>query len=241
MKSQLGLILGSGWGKIASILTDRKELSFEKVFDKKTSVPGHEGKVITGRLQGKDIIILSGRFHTYEGYSTYEAARTIRYLHKKGVKKVIVTSASGGLNNDYRVGDLVILKDLITLFAKSPLTGANFQDMSKPFSDALMEKAQKAAKENKIRSQKGIYAYVRGPHFETFSDKKALKILGADVVGMSTVPEVIMANNLGMEVLGLSLVTNLAFVKHNHKEVLAAAKSQEENLYKFFQTLIKAI
>lgn len=241
MKSQLGLILGSGWGKIATILSDRKEISFEKVFKNKTSVPGHEGKVITGKIGQVELTILSGRFHTYEGYSTYEAAKTVRYLHEKGIKKIIITSAAGGLNNKYRVGDLVILNDLITLFAKSPLTGPNFQDMSKPFSTDLVEKAINAAKTNKMRYQKGVYAYVRGPHFETFSDKKALKVLGADVVGMSTVPEVIMANNLGMEVLGLSLVTNLAFVKHNHKEVLAAAKSQEEKLYKFFMTLIKSI
>lgn len=241
MKSPIGLILGSGWGKVTSTLKNKKELSFEKIFNKATSVPGHEGKVITGKINNNEVIILSGRFHTYEGYTPYEAAKTIRFLDKKGVKKVILTSASGGLNPEYRVGDIVILNDLITLFSQSPLTGPNFQDMSKPFSNTLQNIAEKSAKTNKMKFQRGVYAYVRGPHFETFSDKKALRILGADVVGMSTVPETIMANNLGMEVLGLSLVTNLAFVKHNHKDVLAAAKSQEESLYNFMNTLLGSI
>lgn len=241
MKSPVGLILGSGWGKIADNLTERKETSFEKVFKNKTTVPGHLGKIITGQIHGKDVIILSGRLHTYEGYPPYEASKTVRFLHEKGVKKIIITSASGGLNPKYRVGDLVILKDLITLFSRSPLTGPEFQDLSKPFSENLRKEAEKSAKKNRIRVQKGVYVYVRGPHFETFSDKKALRILGADVVGMSTVPEVIMANNLQMEVLGLSLVTNLAFVKHNHKDVLAAAHMMETSLYKFFESLINSI
>jgi purine-nucleoside phosphorylase len=238
MKSPVGLILGSGWGKIVSTLADKKEVTFERVFKQKTTVPGHQGKVVTGKIHNNKVIILS---HTYEGHTPTDAAKTVRFLHKEGVKKVIITSASGGLNPKYRVGDLVILKDLITLFSQSPLQGPNFQDLSRPFSEALQGLAVDSAKKNKIRFQKGVYAYVRGPHFETFSDKKALRILGADVVGMSTVPEVILANNLGMEVLGLSLVTNLAFVKHNHKEVLAAAQSQEEKLYKFINTLISSI
>lgn len=241
MKSSIGLILGSGWGKVASTLKNKKEVTFEKIFKKATSVPGHEGKAITGTTKANKVIILSGRFHTYEGYTPYEAAKTIRYLHKEGVNKVIITSASGGLNPKYQVGDVVILNDLITLFSQSPLNGPNFQDMSKPFSGILQKMAETSARTNKMRFQKGVYAYVRGPHFETFSDKKALRSLGADVVGMSTVPETIMANNLGMEVLGLSLVTNLAFVKHNHKDVLAAAKSQEESLYNFMNTLLESI
>lgn len=241
MKSPIGLILGSGWGKISTILADKREEGFERVFKNKTSVPGHRGEVIKGKLDNRDLIILSGRFHTYEGYTPHEAAKTVRYLHKNGVKKIIITSASGGLNPKYAVGDLVILTDLITLLSQSPLLGPNFQDLSHPFSEELQNMAKKSAKSNKISFKNGVYAYVRGPHFETFADKKALRILGADAVGMSTVPEVITANNLGMDVLGLSLITNLAFVKHNHIQVLAAAQSQEEKLYNFFQTLIKLI
>lgn len=239
MNSPIGFILGSGWGKIITSLHNKKILSFEKIFGNKTTVPGHSGEVFSGTLNGKSVIIISGRFHTYEGYSSYDVTKTIRYLNEQGVKKVIITSAAGGLNPRYRVGDLVVLKDMITLFCKSPLTGPKFQDMSLPFSKDLIKAAETSAKKNKIRIQKGIYAYTPGPHFETFADKKMLFKLGADVVGMSTVPEVIMANYLGMEVLGLSLVTNLAFVKHDHKEVLANAKKQEEKLGNFFYQLIK--
>ena len=147
----------------------------------------------------------------------------------------------GGLNENYKVGDLVVLKDVISLFCPSPLTGPKFLDLSRPFSEDMVRKAQKIAKTQKINYQNGTYVYVRGPHYETFSDKKALKLLGADVVGMSTVPEIIMANYLKMEVLGLSLVTNLAFVKHDHREVIANAKMQEVKLYKFFESFIKSI
>jgi len=239
MNSPIGFILGSGWGKIITSVENKKVLSFEKIFGNKTTVPGHSGEVIIGTLNGRDVIILSGRFHTYEGYSTYDVAKTVRYLNDRGAKKIIITAACGGLNPKYKVGDLVILKDIITMFCKSPLTGPKFQDLSQPFSKELIKAAEITAKANKLRIQKGVYAYTRGPHFETFSDKKMLYKLGADVVGMSTVPEVIMANHLGMEVLGLSLVTNLAFVKHDHKEVLANAKKQEEKLGNFFYKLIK--
>ncbi|KKP66148.1 MAG: Purine nucleoside phosphorylase [Candidatus Roizmanbacteria bacterium GW2011_GWA2_35_19] len=241
MLSTLGFILGSGWGKIISDVNDRKEASFEKIFNKKATVPGHSGKIIEGKIAGRPVIFSSGRFHTYEGYSTHEVTEIVRYLHSRGVKKIVITSAAGGLNENYKVGDLVILKDVISLFCSSPLTGPKFLDLSRPFSEDMVKKAQKIAKDQKINYQNGTYVYVRGPHYETFPDKKALKILGADVVGMSTVPEVIMANYLKMEVLGLSMVTNLAFVKHDHHEVLTNAKKQEEKLYKFFEFFIKSI
>lgn len=241
MNPPVGLILGSGWGGITGELTDKKETSFEKIFKRTTTVPGHSGKIITGKLFQKNLLILSGRFHTYEGYSAAEVSETVKYLHKTGVKKIIITSASGALNPNYRVGDLVILHDLITLFCQSPLVGSKFQNLSQPFSPELSRLAVKSAIKIKIRYQRGIYAYMRGPHFETFADKKALRVLGADVVGMSTVPEAIMANYLNLQVLGLSLVTNLAFVKHDHKQVLAAVKKREQNLKDFFVNLVKMI
>lgn len=241
MKNLLGFILGTGWGQIADSIEVEKEESFESLFKRKPTVPGHSGKAIWGKLNGKEIIILSGRFHTYEGYSAYEATETIRFLHKQDVKKVIITSACGGLNPKYKVGDVVILNDLISLFCQSPLTGPHFQDMSSPFSENLQNTAIKSAIETKLSFQRGVYAYIKGPHFETFSDKMALRYLGADIVGMSTVAETIMANHLGMEVLGLSLVTNLAFVKHSHEDVLDAARNQENLLYNFISHLIEKI
>jgi len=241
MNSAIGLILGSGWSNIIENVKNKKEKSFESVFGTKTTVTGHAGKIIFGSLFDKNIIVLSGRFHTYEGYTAYEASKTVRFLHDQGVKKIIITSASGALNPKYQVGDLVILNDLITLFCQSPLSGSQFQNLSQPFSQKFIESAQKAAVETDISFQKGVYVYMKGPHYETYSDKMALQFLGADVVGMSTVPEVIMANYLGMEILGLSLVTNLAFVKHDHRDVLQAVKNQEKNLEKFFLKLIKIL
>ncbi len=239
MNSPIGFILGSGWSKIADDLTGKKVTPFEQVFKRKTTVPGHKGEIIVGKLSGKTCIILSGRFHTYEGYSSYEATEAVRYLHKLGVKQLIITSAAGGLNPKYQVGDLVVINDIITLFCQSPLTGAHFQNMSSPFLPTLQQKALIAATVTKLNVQRGVYVYYHGPQFETFSDKMAFRFLGADVCGMSTVPETIMANHLGMEVLGLSLVTNLAFIKHDHKVVLEAVKNQEHKLRMFFRELLK--
>lgn len=236
--SSIGFILGSGWGGIIEDIKNKKEKGFEEIFGKKTTVSGHRGKVISGKLSNKDLIIISGRFHTYEGYGSFEATQTIRYLRAKGVKEVVITSASGGLNPKYSVGDLVILQDVISLFCQSPLAGAKFQNLSQPFSPDLIKKAQQAAVLTGISLQKGVYIYMKGPHYETFADKMALRMLGADIVGMSTVPEVIMANYLGIKVLGLSLVTNLAFVKHDHKDVLAAVENQSRKLSSFFRKLI---
>lgn len=241
MNSKIGLILGSGWGGIFEKVKNKKEKSFESVFGKKTTVEGHAGKIISGSLFEKNIIVLSGRFHTYEGYTSGEAVKTVRYLHEQGVKKIIITSASGALNPKYQVGDLVLLNDIISLFCQSPLSGSQFPDLSQPFDNRLSILAQKAAVETEISLQKGVYVYMRGPHFETYADKMALRFLGADVVGMSTVPEVIMANHLGMETLGLSMVTNLAFVKHDHRKVLQAVIDQKAQLKKFFLELIKNI
>ena len=239
MNSPIGFILGSGWGGIIEKIKIRKEEGFKSVFGHKTTVLGHAGKIIYGSLFEKNIILLSGRYHTYEGYTPNEATKTIRYLHEKGVRQIIITSASGGLNPKYQVGDLVLLTDVVTLFCQSPLTGPQFPDLSQPFNPELNVKAEKAAVETGFSLHKGIYVYLRGPHYETYSDKMALRFLGADVVGMSTVPEVIMASHLGMQILGLPMVTNLAFVKHNHRKVLQAVINQTEKLNSFFLNLIK--
>ncbi len=241
MNSPIGLILGSGWGGIIKDLQDKKEISYEKIFGHSTTVSGHSGKVIEGNLFGKKLIILSGRFHTYEGYSSSEAVKTVRFLDDHKIKEIIITAACGALNPKYSVGDLVILSDIITLFCQGPLLGPKFQDLSQPFNQKLIKSAEKSASETDISFQKGVYVYMKGPHYETFADKMALRFLGADVVGMSTVPEVILANHLRMEVLGLSMVSNLAFVKHDHHEVLLEAKNQEANLKKFFLRLITSI
>lgn len=225
------MILGSGWNEVIKEVEVGQEWDYSSVFGSAAGVAGHAGKLILGKLEEKPVWIMAGRFHTYEGYSTEEVTRPIQAFAKLGVKNLIITSAAGGLNSSYLVGDIVILSDILALFCQSPLTGATFQDLSQPFDSALRENVIEICDSEGIPFQsQGVYAYVRGPHYESFADKKALQSLGADCVGMSTVPETIMANHLGLKVLGLSCITNLAFVKHSHQEVVAAAEAVKGNM-----------
>jgi purine-nucleoside phosphorylase len=222
--AQTALILGSGWDKVLAKVKIIKATDYNEIFSVKSTVPGHQGRLIEGTLAGKPVIILSGRFHIYEGHSPQKAVEPIEYLQKLGVTTLITTSACGGLNPKYQVGDFVILNDLLTLFAPTPLVGARFQDMSQVYDRNLQQIAEGAMADLKLGFHKGVYVYCHGPQYETPADKLALRQLGADVVGMSTVPETTMAKFLGMKVLGLALVTNLAFVKHDHQEVLAQSQ-----------------
>jgi len=229
-QSHTVMILGSGWNEVINDMEIEQRFGFGEIFGADAGVIGHKGELILGRLSDQLVWIMAGRFHTYEGYSSEEVTRPIQAFAKLGVTQVIPTSASGGLNGEYQVGDIVVLSDIMTLFCQSPILGANFVDLSKPFDLDLRQKAIKVCQQNEIEFREGVYAYMRGPHYESFADKRALAELGADCVGMSTVPETIMANSLGLKVLGLSCVTNLAFVKHDHKEVIANAKAQSEQM-----------
>lgn len=204
----------------------RRRVPYATAFGHNTTVPGHNGELVYGELAGKEVVFMSGRFHLYEGYTGSEAVNPIAILAKEGITKIVITSASGALNPKYNVGDFVILSDILTLFLKSsPLIGPEFIDMSRVFEDEWRDKAITACKSLKLRYHEGIYAYMTGPHYETPADKRALRILGADCVGMSTVPEILMARKLKLEILGLSFITNLAFVKHDHRDVIAAAEA----------------
>lgn len=235
------LILGSGWDKVLSKVKIIKSTDYSRIFSVRSTVPGHQGKLIEGILAGKPIIILSGRFHIYEGHSPQKAVEPIEYLKKIGVKTLITTAAVGGLNPKYEVGDMVILNDLLTLFAPTPLVGPKFQDLSQIYDRLLIQTAQSAMTELKLPFHHGVYVYHHGPQFESPADKMALRHLGADVVGMSTVPETIMAKYLGMKVLGLALVTNLAFTPHSHQEVLEqslkAGSKMSQLLFKIIQKI----
>ena len=225
------VMLGSGWNHALDLAKIETRVSYSELFGATATVPGHTGEAVIASLRGKRVLFMSGRFHLYEGYSAYEATMPIRVFARLGVKKVIITSASGALNPDYRVGDFVVLGDLLTLFLRSnPLVGPQFLDMSQVFDLEYQAVAKAGIAKLKMRMQSGVYAYVPGPHYETPSDKKALMSLGADCVGMSTVPEALMARQLGIRVLGLSLITNLAFVKHDHKEVMAAAQASAKKM-----------
>lgn len=218
------VMLGSGWNKALDTVTVVHRLPYSEIFGSSAGVPGHTGELVIGTYNKQSVAFMSGRFHLYEGYSALEATAPIRAFAALGSKKLIVTSASGALNPKYQVGDFIILSDLLTLFLKdNPLKGPLFQDMSAVFDGAWRKRAIAACTELDLPFHEGVYAYMPGPHYETFADKMALRMLGADCVGMSTVPEVLQAKNCGMEVLGLSLVTNLAFVTHRHEDVVAAA------------------
>ncbi|HLL60895.1 MAG TPA: purine-nucleoside phosphorylase [Candidatus Nitrosocosmicus sp.] len=234
------VILGSGWNKILETLTVEAEISYSDLFDVTASVPGHEGRLVIAQVNGKRVAFMSGRFHLYEGYSAYEATLPIRIFAQLGMKELVLTSASGAINEKYKVGDFMVLSDIITLFLKdNPLKGPEFIDMSEVFDQTLREKAMKTCIENAIPFHEGIYCFTHGPHFETPADKMTLKIIGSDVVGMSTVPETIMARALGVKVLGLSFITNLAFVKHEHKDVLAEANKASSQMTTLLEGILK--
>jgi len=236
------LILGSGWNQVIETMEREKTWDFEKVFKVKAGVTGHKGQLILAKVNDLLVWIMAGRFHTYEGYSSEEVTRPLQALAKLGVKNLVLTSAAGGLNQKFKVGDIVILSDILALFCLSSLQGDLFQDLSQPFDPKLRQLALDFCRQQHIPHQKqGVYAYVRGPHYESFADKKALAKLGADCVGMSTVPETIMANHLGMRVLGLSCITNLALVKHSHQEVIANAQRQSQRMTTLLQSLIGKI
>lgn len=225
-------VLGSGWNHILKEVNVTREIPYGKLFGVKTTVPGHEGKLVIGTINGKQAAFMSGRIHMYEGYSAREATAPIRAAAHAGMKNLILTAACGALNEKYRIGDIVILNDMITLLLAldSPLKGPQFIDTSAVFDADLRKKAVAIAKQNSVPYQEGSYIYYHGPNFETPSDKRAMKMLGADVCGMSTVPEALTARALGVKVLGLAFVTNLAFVKHDHKEVLNEAEKGSERM-----------
>lgn len=220
-------ILGSGWNKVLAAAQIETEISFKKWLGVAASVPGHEGKLVIARINGTRVAVMSGRIHTFEGYSAREATLPIRVLAAAGVKRVMLTAACGALNQKYQVGDFVLLNDVMTLFLAldNPLLGPQFLDVSDIFDQEMRAKARQVMVSHGVSIKEGVYCYYHGPNYETPADKMALRFLGADVVGMSTVPEAIMAKWLGMKVLGLSFVTNLAFVKHDHTEVIAAANA----------------
>jgi len=233
------VILGSGWNKALERTRVETKYSYLELFGNAASVPGHSGELVIGQIGQKRVAFMSGRYHLYEGYSGIEATEPIESLAKAGVKRMVVTSASGALNPEYQVGDFVVLSDLLTLFLKSnPLIGPKFVDMSAVFSDTLRQRAVEAIQSLKRQVREGVYAYVSGPHYETPTDKRALLMLGADCVGMSTVPEVLRARALGLEILGLSFITNLAFVKHDHKDVIAAAELSAEAMADLIEKIV---
>lgn len=232
----VAIILGTGLGDLVKEIDDRREISYSDIPNFPIStVEGHSGKLIYGKLAGKMVLAMQGRFHYYEGYSMKEVTFPIRVFQQLGIKYLFVSNAAGGANTSFDVGDVMLITDHINLFPEHPLRGKNderlgarFLDMTGAYNSGLKNMAVEIARANNIKLQRGIYVGTQGPTFETPAEYNYFRIIGGDAVGMSTVPEVIVANHAQMKVLAFSIITNLGIganiVGGNHDDVQEAAK-----------------
>lgn len=245
------VVLGSGLGNYAESDNVKEMFSLDYSMIPNfpvSTVQGHKGKFVFGEVKGKKVLFMQGRFHYYEGNSLEDVVLGVRVAALLGIKKMIVTNAAGGVNKDFNPGDLMVIKDHISLFVPSPLRGENveigtrFPDMSYPYSKSMIEKAENFAKENNIKLQKGVYFQTSGPQYETPAEINMIRTLGADAVGMSTACEVIAAKHAGMEVFGMSCITNMAAgiqkEELNHEEVQITARKSESNFAKIVTHII---
>ncbi|MEI8142288.1 MAG: purine-nucleoside phosphorylase [Chitinophagia bacterium] len=252
-KANTAIILGSGLGNLSSVIEAEFSIPYSEIPNFPVStVEGHKGRLILGTLNGKKVWVMEGRFHFYEGYSAEQVVFPIRVLKLLGVENLLLSNAAGGVNKEYQVGDLMIIKDHISFFTINPLLGKNetalgtrFPDMSEPYANTFIEKAKQIAAEHSIKVHEGVYVGVTGPTFETRAEYQLIKISGGDVVGMSTVQENIAAVHCGMKVFAMSVVTDLGIREDNnvitHEEVLAAANAAEPLLTLIFSALVKEI
>jgi purine-nucleoside phosphorylase len=252
-KANTAIILGSGLGNLSSMIEAEFSIPYSEIPNFPVStVEGHKGRLILGTLNGKKVWVMEGRFHFYEGYTAEQVVFPIRVLKLLGVENLLLSNAAGGVNKEYQVGDLMIIKDHISFFTMNPLLGKNentlgtrFPDMSEPYANAFIDKAKRIAAEHQIKVHEGVYVGVTGPTFETRAEYQLIKISGGDVVGMSTVQENIAAVHCGMKVFAMSVVTDLGIREDNnvitHEEVLAAANAAEPLLTVIFSALVKEI
>lgn len=250
---KIAVVLGSGLGACAKAIANRVEIPYEEIpLFPKSTVEGHAGNLIFGTLDGKPIVAMQGRFHLYEGYGTDDVTLPVRVFQMLGVKTLVVTNAAGAINMNYHVGDLMIIKDHISLFCPSPLKGPNeeafgtrFPSMSAAYDKDYILLAQQIAEELGISVQQGVYCYCQGPMFETPAEIRALRTFGADAAGMSTVPEVIAAVHGGLKVLGISCMTNMAAgildVPLTHAEVMETGKKVEADFSRFIREIVAKI
>ncbi len=248
---EVGIILGTGLGQLAEAIDIEVEVSYNHIpYFPTATVEFHQGKFLFGTLSGKKVVVMQGRFHVYEGYSMQDVTYPVRIMEQLGIKTLLVSNAAGTVNLDFKKGELMLIDDHINLQGNSPLAfkgvsqlGERFADMSAPYDLELNKKLKQIAINSSIQLHEGVYASVVGPQLETRAEYRMLKILGADAVGMSTVPEVIVANHLNLPVVAVSVLTdecdpdNLAPV--NIKEIFAMAAKAEPELVKLFSQLIK--
>jgi len=250
---EIGIILGTGLGQLTSEIKIIKEVSYNHIPNFPTAtVEFHKGKLIYGVLAGKKVIVMQGRFHLYEGYTLQDVTYPVRVMEKLGIKTLLVSNASGAINLDFKKGELMLIDDHINLQGSSPLAfngveelGERFADMSAPYDQQINATIESIAKENNITLHKGVYVSVVGPQLETRAEYRMLKILGADAVGMSTVPEIIVANHLKLRAAAVSVLTdecdpdNLKPV--NIAEIIEMAVKAEPNMITLFKELIKTL
>lgn len=248
-KPSVGIVLGSGLGSFTNEIKIEKEIAYADIphFPVST-VKGHTGKLIFGELSGKKVVAMAGRFHYYEGYNTDDIVLPIRVFKYLGIETLLLSNAAGATNLSFKVGDIMIITDHISMFTPNPLIGKNddamgprFPDMSEPYKKDLIEKAKQLAHKNNIDVKEGVYISVTGPTFETKAEYHMIHVLGADAVGMSTVQEVITAVHMGLPVFAISVITDLGIGEQiiiTHEEVLQAAKEAEPKLACIFKELI---
>jgi purine-nucleoside phosphorylase len=250
---KIGIILGTGLGGLA------KEIDVETTLDYNdiphfalSTVEFHAGKLIFGKLGGKSIVAMQGRFHFYEGYTMKQITYPVRVMKELGVETMLVSNACGGMNPVYKAGDIMIMEDHINLLGDNPLVGENdndlgprFPDMSEPYSRELIALAERVALEKGIKVQRGVYVAVQGPNLETRAEYRFLRAVGADVVGMSTIPECIVANHAGIKVLGVSVITDECFPDAlkpaNIEEIIETASKTEPSLTYIMKTVIERL
>ncbi|WP_455537050.1 purine-nucleoside phosphorylase [Prevotella koreensis] len=247
---ETAIVLGTGLGQLASEITDTYEFQYNEIPNMPVStVEGHSGKLIFGKLGGKDIMAMQGRFHFYEGYSMKEVTFPVRVMYELGIKTLFVSNAAGGMNPEFKIGDLMIINDHINFFPAHPLNGKNFPtgprfpDMHETYDHELIALADKIAKEKNIKVAHGVYVGVQGPTFETPAEYRMYHILGGDAVGMSTVPEVIVAHHCGIKTFGISIITDLGGfdnpVEVSHEEVQIAANAAQPVMTEIMREMIR--
>ena len=246
---ETAIILGTGLGSLVDEITDKYVIKYEDIPNFPLStVEGHSGKLIFGKLGGKEIMAMQGRFHYYEGYSMKEVTFPVRVMRELGIKTLFVSNAAGGMNPDFEIGDLMIITDHVNTFPEHPLRGKNidygprFPGMSEPYNRQLITQAKGIAAEKGIRVVEGVYVGVSGPTFETPAEYKYYRTIGGDAVGMSTVPEVIVAKHCGIRVFGMSVITDLGvegkIVEVTHEEVQQAADKAQPLMTEIMRELI---
>lgn len=251
-KPEIAIILGSGLD-LADLLEDKEIIKYENIPNFPVStVKGHSGSLAFGKLNGKSVVLMQGRFHYYEGYSMKEVTFPVYVFSKLGINNLIVTNACGGINKSFKPGDLMIITDFINFMFSNPLIGKNydelgerFPDMSEPYSEDFINIAKQTAEKLNIDYKEGVYMSFSGPCYETKAEIRMMAGMGADAVGMSTVPETIVANYLKMKVLGISCITNMATgiqtVKHSHERVVEIANKSSKTLSEWVCEIIKEI